>query len=545
MKTRIVLFIVFALTAITLSILFTLQYDIYSYHLWAYTAIKEGTHEVYNTAKYFNRACDYTHVGAYLCLFQGKVLSYIKPLEIGSAPFLFFYKIFPLAVLLLFLARNAFSGDRKKEVFGYLLSLPFLVSIIVNGQFDIAILLLLSMSIGEFEKKNLKSAMLLLLPALLLKQTAVIFAGLIILHYFIKSDNKKRFVELSLLMGSAVFLIVMLPFIIKGNIVKSVHDLFFNTFIYLPFSGNAFNLLSIFNPSDTVEHNFNIMGISLATYSIITVFAAVFCISFVKRWDIYKKMTLISIIWFNMFLGLREQHLLYPFFFISIYTFKSKKNLSYMIPFGFITIANIMLFNPSVSNLFFKLPYLPSSVVRVMSVIQTLLSLGAVILIIRERQHTKKMHEIVSFSGKIVKKTLVFLFFMILFAEFAPGFYAKDEKELFSDSMVKNLLVEHSKDKYIDLNIVSTGPFENYIGARLSNDAYFKIANFGMYDSIVFDAKPEFIDSGLIIINSDTFHISSIVKNAGVFIGDEETLTVKSISPKKLSQMNLYNVRVK
>ncbi|MDD3803907.1 MAG: hypothetical protein PHW02_05970 [bacterium] len=545
MKKRIVLFIIFALAVIFLSIFFTLQYDIYSYHLWAYTAIKEGTHEVYNSAKYFTGACDYTHIGTYICLFQGKLLSYIKPLELASAPLLFFFKLLPLAFLMIFMSKHVLSDDKRKRIFGYVLALPFGISIIVNGQFDIIILMLLTMTVWEFEKKNVRSALFLSFITLLVKQTAVFFVGLILLHYFAKTENKSKYLKNTFVAGIVIFISVSLPFILKNNLLESIHGLLSNTFIYSSSQGYVFNIFSILYSIKPFEANYNIGGLSIATYSLIATFLLTLWIALIKGWDIYKKLALYSILWFNLLLGLREQHLLYPLYFISIFTFKTKKQLPFMMLYSAITIFNIVMFNPNLSQFVFKIPYPPIKVVSVLSFIQIVISLSAVVLILKEKQHVKKAAEVSSFTKREALQTIIFFLAMTIFAEFAPGFIRRNEKELFSDAMINKKLVDFSKDRYIDLNVITLSSFENYLGARMSDGSFLKIANNGGYSELTFDARMEYVDVGMVIINNDTFEISGILKNAKMDVKEADTIIIKSVSPKKFSQVALYNIRVK
>jgi hypothetical protein len=542
---KIIFFILFIVVAISASIAITIQYDIYSYHIWAYTAIKEGVNEIYNINKYFDRVCDYPPLGAYISIFQGKVLSFFSPLKIGSIPMLFFYKLLPLLFIFILFYKSFFHSGSKRILFSYLLCTPFAVSTVLNGQFDIIIVFLILMSIVQMEKKNQKTGIVLLVLALFVKQTAFFFVFLIFLHYFIEDGHKKKFLLKSLIAGLTAFLIFFAPFIIKGNIVSSIKDLIANTLYSSPFSGYAFNILSLIKNSKYIDFNYNVLNISFLSYSLLAVVAAAILISIKKEWDILKKMALFSIVWFNFLVGLREQHILYPFFFLSIYLYYSKKNILWIAVLSVLSILNFILYNPLIALAVFKEPTLPDTMLIIFTLIQVALSSILFIIALKEKKHTRKENAGISFSKRESIRMIIFLLFIILFAEFAPGFHSKEEKEFFSHAILKKNIIEISNDKYIDLNVISLSSFENYLGLRMADNAYFKAENKGDYQELIFDAKCEFIEKGALIINNDTILIENTVENISLPFLTGDTLVFKSVSDKKYSQIALYNFRFK
>uniref|UniRef100_A0A7C3N5Z4 DUF2029 domain-containing protein n=1 Tax=candidate division WOR-3 bacterium TaxID=2052148 RepID=A0A7C3N5Z4_UNCW3 len=527
MKRTIFIFLSFLFFLIPLFFIF--QYDIYSYHVWAYNSLKYGVSELYTNENYFDRLCDYMPFGSYIAILTGRVISFFKPLTLISVPYLNLYKIFPLLFLfsfLIFLIKERYTFLKI-----FLFVSIFYFSIFLNGQFDIIILFLIFFSIFLYEQKKFIFASFLLTLLIFSKPTAPFFVLLIYLHYF-KENGKKNFLIKTIPVILFTSFLIFLPFIIKGKLIFTLKNIYFNSIYMLPFSGYSFNLLSLIPQTHYLDPAKNFLNLSLRTYSLILLFLFCLVISFLKG-NIFKKMALFSLLWINLLVGLRENHILYPLFFL-FFTLE-KKDFKFKIIFlilYFVSFMNIAFFIFSFSNKF--LYYLFVSLSSISTVILFILLL-------------KSNDKILIPKNLIIleKVSITYLLLIFVFLIFPLKNYDRKEKNFFGEIITSKDLLDYSKEKFLDLNIKTYSPFSHYLSLRLSDLSYFKFKNLKeKYKDLVFYLDVENDDSAKLLID-DT--ISIYVKEGErkvVKIKDlvkyKDTLLIRAKTFEKNSNLIIY-----
>lgn len=482
------LFIILSLTLFfVIPFLFIFQYDIYSYHVWAYNSLKFGLDEIYNRNNYFDRFCDYLPFGSYIAIFQGRIISFFVPLKLLSVPYLNLYKIFPLVVLFFLII---FLYKEKKSLFKTLiLIIPFYISIVSNGQFDIAILFMLVVSIFLFEKRDYILGTFVLTLLFFSKQTAPFFVLLIFSHYSKENLNKNFFLKTFLTFIATTFLIFF-PFIVTGKILKTLKLIYENSTYMLPFSGYSFNLLSIVSFNHTLDPSKNYFNISLSTYSLLLMILVSIFMGFFLKWNLLKKLTLFSLIWFNLLIGLRENHILYPLFFLFFSIDEKSK--------GFKLLFFLFYFASIMNIVFFFFNFFNRTIFFIFSFFSFCSTLILFILILRGNEsdfRTKRVDLLKNFSLVMIS----FIFFVV----FMPlKNYDKTEKNFFEHLIKSNDIIEFSKDRFIDLNIKTFSPFSHYLSLRMSDLSYLKFKNFNAkYRNLKIFLDVEGNDFGELILN--------------------------------------------
>lgn len=522
-------FIFFSLLFFLIPLFFVFQYDIYSYHVWAYSSVKYGVYDLYTNEHYFDRICDYLPFGSYIAILSGRILSLFEPLRLTEVPYLNFFKIFPLIFLFSFLI--FFLKERLNFLKIFIFVSIFYFSIFLNGQFDIIILFLILFSVFLYEKKEFVIATFLLTLALFSKQTAPFFVLLVYLHYFKKNCNKNFLIK-TIPVILLTFFFIFLPFIIKGNFIGTFKNIYFNSIYMLPFSGYSFNLLSLIPQTHYLDPAKNFFNISLRTYSLILVFLSCFLISFVKG-SIFKKLALFSILWINLLVGLRENHILYPLFFL-FFTIE-EKDLKFKVTFltlYFVSFVNIAFFVLNFSNRFFYYIFV---------LISFLSSVTLFILLFKEKDKMFNPKDLRIFE----KVTFSYLFLLFLFLILPLKNYDREERNFFGEILTSEDLIDFSRDRFLDLNIKTYSPFSHYLSLRLSDQSYFKFKNFKeKYKDLVFYLDVENDDSAKLLID-DT--ISLYVKKGEKrfvkirdLLKDRDTLLIKANTFKKSSNLVIY-----
>lgn len=526
----IILFLIFFIQPFIL----IFQYDIYSYHVWSYNSIKFGIDKIYNRELFFDRFCDYLPFGSYLAIFQGRIISLFTPLKLCSVPYLNFYKIFPLFILFsvfVFLYRNKFSLLKI-----LILTIPFYISIVLNGQFDIVILFLLFISIFFMERKDFVFGSFILTLLFFSKQTAPFFVTLIVLHYF-KENRNKDFLFKVFFTFLITTSIIFLPFIVSGKILKTLNLIYQNSTYMLPFSGYSFNLLSLVSYKNNFDPSKNYFNISLTSYSLFLIIVTAIFISFFVKGSIFKKLSLFSLVWFNLLVGLRENHILYPLFFLFFLIDRNRKgaifNLLFFL-FYFFSILNIIVF-------FFN--FVDKKVFFIFSFFSVVSSFILFFVILREKDS-----EISIKNAGSLKICLFITILLILFVNFIPlTNYDRDEKNFFGELIMSNDILEYSKDRFMDLNIKTFSPFSHYLSLRMSDLSFIKFKNLNSkYRNLKMflvvegndSAKLTLNDSISVIIKKDKFNFIRF-ENFSIL---NDTINIKAKTFKKNSNVVIYNV---
>jgi len=286
---------------------------------------------------------------------------------------------------------------------------------------------------------------------------------LIFLHYF-KNSFSLKFILKAFFVFIVLTFLIFLPFVFSGKLFKTFLDIYYNSTYMLPFSGYSFNLLTLFQNMDIDK---NIFNLSLKTYSLIFLSISSFIISFFCKWDIYKKISIFSLIWFNFLVGLRENHILYPLFFINLFLIYEKdllKNFVFYL-FYIISLINIFFF------VFKTYKWIP---VSIMSGISLTLSLIVFKIIL----DFKGKNFIFLENMNILKKMFLFIIFIIFFVCYLPyGKYDKTEKNFFYEMIMSKDILEYSTDKFLDLNIKTFSLFSHHLSLRMSDSSYLKVKN--------------------------------------------------------------------
>ncbi|MEO0289307.1 MAG: hypothetical protein ABIN00_06685 [candidate division WOR-3 bacterium] len=512
--------------------IFIFQYDIYSYHVWAYNSLRFGLDEIYNRSNYFDRFCDYLPFGSYIAICQGKIISLFIPLTLLSVPYLNFYKILPLVVLIsLFI----FLYKEKLSLFKIvLLIVPFYISIVSNGQFDIVILFLIFVSIFLFEKKDFVSGTFILTLLFFSKQTAPFFVLLVFFHYLKENFNKVFFFETLLTFLGTTFLIFF-PFIVTGKLFKTLKLIYENSTFMLPFSGYSFNLLSVLSCNHNLDPTKNYFNVSLTSYSLLLIMSVLTIIGLFVKGNVFKKLSLFSLIWFNFLIGLRENHILYPLFFLFFsINWKSKGFKFLFFLFYFMSILNIIFF-------FFN--FLSKTIFLIFSLISVFSTFILFVLIFRESSPHISIERI-----NFLKRFSMVIVSLIFFVVFMPlKNYDRTEKNFFEQVIKSNDIVEFSKDRFIDLNVKTYSPFSHFLSLRMSDLSYIKFKNFKTkYKNLKIFLDVEGNDFAELIIN-DSFDVK-VEKGKNQFIEFnripilQDTIFLKSKTFRKRSNLVIYNV---
>ena len=527
-------------SSIGIAIYFTINYDLYNYHLWAYTAIRYGLHQIYNNSLYFDRAFDYLPLGGYFEVFAGKIASLFYPASINNVKLLFIYKIIPVIFYLLIMLKIKSIGikDNINSLIAAV-SLPLIIIVSLYGENDVIIIYFLILSIIAFEKKQINQGMLFSIITLVIKQTSLFFVLSILFYYFIKSSNKKQYVTRTVLWGAGIFTVFFSPFIIKGNLIDALNSFFTNTLsIISPLSCKAFNSYSIIPGAQFMDFNYKLGIFSIKTYALgALVVSLIFTIIKLRKRNIWQIMTLIAIIWYNLHVGLHTHHMIYLLIFLVILAVRSRLHWAYVVVYSLILALNMLLTQSIIIMNIFGIPSLPISWMVIFAGIQFIVSAVLFVnIIIHDPGSNTAISEPVHF------KIWITVILLVLFVSaFMPGRYLKNEKEWISDIINEGHLLNYSKDYYIEADIVSHGPFSNYLGIRMSDSSHFTVDN-TVYDSIEFSAGIEYGSNAALIVSDSVIDISD--QNMNIILrGKNDIWKFKALVEQQYSILTIYNIR--
>ncbi|MFO8062824.1 MAG: hypothetical protein R6U31_07860 [bacterium] len=530
MRNRLLFFAVLFIIMLASAIFITIHYDIYAYHLWTYTATGNSVSQLYNPSHYFSNVCSYPPLGAYMYILPGKIMSYISPLKVNSVPLIFLYKIIPLLILIVFIWIYPIGA----RIHRWILVLPIIVSTLFGGSLDIVILALMFAGLKSLERDKLHMGLLLLIIPVFIKQTAFFISLALIIHYFFRT-KQWRVIAYSALHSILVFIIVYFPMIIRGSVIMSLQSLFKYTLLSSPLSGLAFNLYSLLPNAHLMDFNYKLGPVSIKTISIGMILLTIILLSYVMR----KRSTAItavifSIIWFNFMVGLRNQHILYPLFFLmtaSHIIIVRRLAIIYSI----IALVNIL----STSSVFmmnvFSIPVAGSELIISLSALQVIISVSVIYIL--SGQHDLRLNSVPLPRTIYIYASVVLFTFLI---SVMPGYIDRSEKSLVKDIIQDELLIDYSRNRYIEPNVISLSPFENFLGIRISHNAFFTFLSSDM-KNMRMKAYTEFTDSGVLDINGKQYEISSrpVIINT---ILQSDTVTVHSRTEPGYNQIAIYNI---
>lgn len=520
------------LICLTLGIFLTIQYDIFSYHVWAYEAVNHSIGEMYNMEHYFDRMADYPPLGVYIYVFTGKLMSYIQGLSLLSAPLLFTYKLIPL----LFLLIAVYLMGHLKKILMVAFIVPFTVLTCMTGHLDILILILIYAGVGMMEKNDYMPGTFLVILSVFIKQTSFFLCFFILVFYLINRENRKRIVGAVLFNGIALFLLIFAPFILKGNLPATIINIWRLTTYSSPLSADALNIFSIIPNAQMMDFNYKIINmISVKSLSIIFLILAAISLAARKRTrTIYPYLAVYTIIWFNFMVGLRNQHILYPMYFVIIAAYYNRKLIGPAVAYSLLSLLNIVLFTSMISMFMWKMPTIPEIIKNTLATVQVLISLYIVIILAKCRIQPEPL----KYFGISLKKAYIVLMLFLLAVYIVPGRIA-DSRNLVVDMVKQDRLWDYTHDRYIDISVLSRGPFNNYIGLRMSDGAGFTFNAAGL-KSITFRTGVEYADSGIIIINKDTISLSVRDREITYQI-QSDTVSIYAHVPGNYTQAIMYN----
>ncbi|MCK4523794.1 hypothetical protein KAU15_02610, partial [candidate division WOR-3 bacterium] len=462
-------------------------------------------------SNYFALSPSYPPAGVYMYVLTGKLSSFINTLSVNNIPLLFIYKLFPLLSLIIL-----FNILIKNLKFGYnikilaLLFIPIALITTMTGQSDVIILLFLFCGISQLNKNEFYTGTFLLIFAVFVKQTAFFLSFAILIFYFMKSHYNKKLLLYGILNLILISLIMYAPFIIKGEFINAIKYLWDATIESSPLSGYALNMYSIIPNANMIDFNMKIGFLSLKSISIGMIGFVTIVISYIMRKkQIWEYMIIISIIWFNIMVGLRSQHIIYLLFFVIIFTLYNRKIIVESIVLTIITVLNVLLYNSMITMKLFGIPVPHISVTIILSIIQFIAS----IFLISKLMNGKKNKKIrnIFYHKRSFSMPYIMLIIFVLLTVLLPG-KIKEEKSFISETILNNKLLNYSKDRYIELSVISRGPFRNYLGIRMADEAEFSIDAMD-YSKINFRVSSEYCDNGKLIINGNVYTVGIKEKN--------------------------------
>lgn len=527
-------------SSIGIALYFTINYDLYNYHLWAYTAIRYGLDQIYNNSLYFDRAFDYLPLGGYFEVFAGKIASLFYPASINNVKLLFVYKIIPVIFYLLIMLKIKSIGikDNINSLIAAV-SLPIIIIVSLYGENDVIIIYFLILSITAFEKRQIHQGMLFSIITLVIKQTSLFFVLSILFYYFIRSSNKKQYITQTVLWGAGIFTVFFSPFIVKGNLIDALNSFFSNTLsIISPLSCKAFNSYSIIPGAQFMDFNYKLGLFSIKTYALgALAISLIFIIIKLRKRNIWQIMTLIAIIWYNLHVGLHTHHMIYLLIFLVILSVRSRLHWIYAVVYSLILALNMLLTQSIVTMNLFGIPRLPIPFMVIFAGIQLIVSAVLFVNIIRHDPGSNTaISEPVHFR---IWVTVILL--VLIVSAFMPGRYLKNEKEWVSDIINEGHLLNYSKDHYIEADIVSHGPFSNYLGIRMSDSSHFTVDN-TVYDSIEFSAGIEYGSVAKLIVSDSVIDITES-KQSIVLRSNNDKWRFEASNNRQYSIIAIYNIK--
>ena len=399
-----------------IALFFTINYDLYNYHLWAYTAVKYGLNQIYNNALYFDRAFDYLPIGGYMEIFAGKIASYFNMLSISNVPMLFVYKIIPLIFMFL-LMRMIVKNFNNNQILKYIIimSVPLVFIASLYGENDITICYFLVLSIISFEKGDFKSGMFFSIINLTIKQTSLFFVAAILFYYLLRSEKKYQYIRNVILWGAGIFAVSFSPFIIGGNLISALRNFLHNTLgVISPISCMAFNAYSIIPNAKFIDFNYKFGLLSIKSYSLaILIILSIYVISRLRKDSIWKVMLIISLIWYNLHVGLHTHHMVYVLLFLTIYSVKYRLNPMYQIFYAVILTLNMLLTQSLFTMNVFGYPSLNPIIISIFSACQLMIAVLLILIITRNgRPPSQEVY------GKTITPAWILtfiIFFLIVF----------------------------------------------------------------------------------------------------------------------------------
>jgi len=188
----------------------------------------------------------------------------------------------------------------------------------------------------------------------------------------------------------------------------------------------------------------------------------------------------------------------------------------------------------------FHVPFINDAVFLILSVLQSGLAVIIFIEVLKGREKENLSREHIHFPGTVFLYLSLIVF--VILSAYLPGRLNRKETEFLSSSIIAKRLESYSKDRFIDLNIVSRGPFKNYLGVRMSDGSYFKIMMKEGGDRLIMRASSEYSDTSYIDINGAEYILTKEESIIDLKI-ESEYMTVKSKSSKKYSQSAIYEIR--
>lgn len=526
------------LTLMLAMIPLTMNYDIYSYHYWAYNAIKNGTSDMYNSDEYFDRTADYPPAGVMIEILQGKLLSMFAPLRIGKINNFAPYKVFPFiafAILILILAKYSVISQLRLVLF----SLPLGLATVLTGNTESIVILFLFLSIVFIRRGEIIPVIAVLVISCFIKQTAVFPALALGLIAWSRKGFNARIPAYAVIITIITTVIALMPFMFSGNLLPAMKAFTGLTMLSAPVSGNAFNILSLIKSADIIRYNHNILNISFRTYSIVLLLASLLFVIMLRKRPITDTFAVFMILWFNFTVGLRDNHILYPMFFMLMS--RERKQFLPALAFSVIAFINLFAFKSIVMMHLFGIPHIPYILKALFSAVQV----AAGGLFIRNYFRSSYFEPPAADHYNFGKGIIIIIVFALFVysASFIPGRTEGKNDELLSTSILERRMLDYSDDRYIDLNIISTGVFNNHLGVRMSDSAFFLIEP-GEITCFEFSGMAEFGDSAAVIINSDTFLLRRIPAEFRFDCSNDSILQFNARTFSTKGNAALYNLRI-
>ncbi|MCG2686716.1 NPCBM/NEW2 domain-containing protein [Candidatus Parcubacteria bacterium] len=318
--------------------------DIFWFKEWCFGAVNYGV-----TGIYANMWSDYPPGYFYILKLISSVYKIFYPTLLEGTYFLQFLLKLPAiladlgtATLIFFLIKEKYNF---KIAYLALLAYAFNPAIFINsawwGQVDSIMVFVLLFSVSLLLKKKIKWSYILLAIACLIKIQAIIFIPLILFITWRQKGLKAVIQGISSAM--ATVFVVLLPFIIKGNL-QSVINVYLGAANSYPFASmHAHNLWWLITNAQgtSISDQMNLLG--LGTYKTIGFFLFFLCYAILlvyfrkKDWnkhrqDFYFGFAFLALCFFILFTQMHERYI-FPFFAFMILAFKNgyAKKVAYVI----------------------------------------------------------------------------------------------------------------------------------------------------------------------------------------------------------------------
>jgi len=271
------IFLVFSLLFITYSIIlrqFGHDFDTYSWKEWSKFIYQNG---LANTYKSWT---DYLPLYHYILYIFGQIQGSLEHIEQNIHSLKIFTLIFDFisGYLIYFLLRKKYTDSYKALILSlfYFLNIAYFYNTLIWGQVDGIMACFVLLSLYMAIKEKVLFSLIFLILSLNVKLQSIIFIPIIGLILIPSLVSKFSFKNMSLWLGGPIFIqfIILLPFIITGDLGRIWIIVYESVDKYPVISMNAYNFWLFFFPKDfmTTSDTLKFMGLTLKSWGLILFF---------------------------------------------------------------------------------------------------------------------------------------------------------------------------------------------------------------------------------------------------------------------------------